>query len=113
MTNIALESHIEKLQEDLEHSHLLSDVLVDMIQEEIARLQEQLDYENNNVLTWDIVNDLENAAAENAVNLTKERIKAKIMDRVTDLKSCGKNDNCWEFGDLIESYIEEWLDEEA
>jgi hypothetical protein len=46
MTNTALESHIQKLTEDLEHSHLLSDVLVDMIQEEIARLQEQLDYEN-------------------------------------------------------------------
>ena len=46
MTNIALESHIQKLTDDLEHSHLLSDVLVDMIQDEIARLQAQLDYEN-------------------------------------------------------------------
>ena len=61
-------------------------------------------------ITWDMVNDLENSAAENAVNLAKESIKAKIMDRVTDLKSCGKNDDCWEFGDLIESYIEEWLE---
>ena len=51
MTNIALESHIQKLTEDLEHSHLLSDVLVDMIQEEIARLQEQLDYENTTGLS--------------------------------------------------------------
>ena len=48
MTNTALESHIQKLTEDLEHSHLLSDVLVDMIQEEIARLQKQLEYENHN-----------------------------------------------------------------
>lgn len=44
--SVALESHIQKLTEDLEHSHLLSDVLVDMIQDEIARLQAQLDYEN-------------------------------------------------------------------
>ncbi len=107
---MALESHIQKLTEDLEHSHLLSDVLVDMIQEEIERLHKQLDFENNNILTWDMVNDLENAAAENAVVLAKLRIKANIMDRVTDLQSCGKDDNCYEFGDLIESYIEEWLE---
>ena len=44
--SVALESHIQKLTEDLEHSHLLSDVLVDMIHDEIARLQAQLDYEN-------------------------------------------------------------------
>jgi hypothetical protein len=48
MTNIALESNIEKLMIDLQHSHLMSDVLVDLIQEEIARLQDQLDYENHN-----------------------------------------------------------------
>ena len=40
----------------------------------------------------------------------KDDIKDRIMERVNDLKSCGKNDNCWEFGDLIESYIEEWLE---
>lgn len=45
-----------------------------------------------------------------AILAERERIKAKIMDRVIDLKSCGKNDNCYEFGDLIESYIEEWLE---
>lgn len=109
MTNIALESHIQKLTEDLEHSHLLSDVLVDMITDELVKLHAQLYYEQNNVLTWDMVNNLEKAAAENAVVLAKLRIKTNIMDRVTDLQSCGKDDNCWEFGDLIESYIEEWL----
>ena len=41
----------------------------------------------------------------------EHRIKINIMDRVTDLKSCGKNDDCWEFGDLIESYIEEWIND--
>jgi hypothetical protein len=41
----------------------------------------------------------------------RERIKINIMDRVTDLKTCGKNDDCWEFGDLIESYIEEWIND--
>ena len=40
----------------------------------------------------------------------EKRIKINIMDRVTDLKTCGKDDNCHEFGDLIESYIEEWLE---
>lgn len=40
----------------------------------------------------------------------KDDIKDRILERVNDLKSCGKNDNCWEFGDLIESYIEEWLE---
>lgn len=40
----------------------------------------------------------------------RDDIKDRIMDRVRDLKSCGKNDNCWEFGDLIESYIDEWLE---
>lgn len=40
----------------------------------------------------------------------KDDIKDRIMERVNDLKSCGKNDSCWEFGDLIESYIEEWLE---
>jgi hypothetical protein len=43
---------------------------------------------------------------------TKERITLNIMDRVTDLKTCGKDDNCYEFGDLIESYIKEWMNED-
>jgi hypothetical protein len=88
----------------------MSDVLVDMITDELVKLHAQLYYESQQPPTWDMVSNLELAAAENAVNLVKESIKAKIMDRVTDLKSCGKNDDCWEFGDLIESYIEEWLE---
>ena len=61
-------------------------------------------------LTWDQVNWLELAAADNAVKLAKESIRANIMSRVIDLKSCGKDDNCEEFGSYIEDYIEEWLE---
>ena len=42
----------------------------------------------------------------------REQIRARIMERVTDLKSCGKNDDCFDLGDHIESYIPEWLGEE-
>lgn len=47
MSIIALESHIQKLTEDLEHSHLLSDVLVDMITDELISLHAQLYYEKS------------------------------------------------------------------
>jgi hypothetical protein len=40
----------------------------------------------------------------------RERIRANIIDRVQDLSSCTKKDNCEEFGALIASYIDEWLD---
>jgi hypothetical protein len=40
----------------------------------------------------------------------KYRIRKNIMERVTDLRACGKsNDNCAEFAHYIESYIDEWL----
>lgn len=42
----------------------------------------------------------------------RERIRANIIDRVRDLSSCHKDDNCQELGALIASYIEEWIDEE-
>jgi len=38
----------------------------------------------------------------------RERINKNIKDRVDDLRHCGKADNCQEFANLIESYIEEW-----
>ena len=67
-----------------------------------------------------LANDLaafENYAQERAdeyieaiMQRVEHRIKLKIMDRVDDLKSCHKTDNCNELGDLIESYIEEWLE---
>jgi len=38
----------------------------------------------------------------------RERITKNIKDRVDDLRHCGKADNCQEFANLIESYIEEW-----
>ena len=41
----------------------------------------------------------------------RERIRANIIDRVQDLSSCHKNDNCQELGALIASYIEEWIDD--
>lgn len=41
----------------------------------------------------------------------RERIRANIIDRVQDLSTCHKDDNCQELGALIASYIEEWLDE--
>ena len=43
----------------------------------------------------------------------RERIRANIIDRVQDLSSCAKHDNCKELGALIASYIDEWLDEGA
>ena len=50
--------------------------------------------------------------AETHIYLERERIRANIIDRVQDLSSCNKNDNCQEFGALIASYIEEWIDGE-
>ena len=44
--------------------------------------------------------------------IERERIRLNILDRVSDLRSCIKNDNCQELGTLIFSYIEEWLDTE-
>ena len=35
---------------------------------------------------------------------------ANIMDRVVDLKSCNKDDNCLELAFRIQSYIPEWID---
>lgn len=39
-----------------------------------------------------------------------EQISANIMDRVRDLKSCNKDDNCLELAFRIQSYIPEWID---
>lgn len=50
--------------------------------------------------------------AETSTYLERERIRANIIDRVQDLTSCNKTDNCQEFGELIASYIEEWIDGE-
>lgn len=44
------------------------------------------------------------------VEYERERIRANIIDRVQDLSSCTKKDNCEELGALIASYIDEWLD---
>lgn len=56
----------------------------------------------------DIINDIHALVAITVKN-EQERIVQNIMSRVTDLKTCGKNDNCLEFGELIESYIDEWI----
>lgn len=42
----------------------------------------------------------------------RERIRANIISRVSDLNACSKRDNCKELARLIESYIPEWLEEE-
>lgn len=48
------------------------------------------------------------------VDMTNKEIHIKltenIMDRVKDLNSCNKDDNCRELGYLIQSYIPEWID---
>lgn len=49
---------------------------------------------------------------EEGVNWERARIRKEIMSRVTDLKVCGKDDNCHELGTLIEGYIPEWLEKE-
>jgi vacuolar-type H+-ATPase subunit E/Vma4 len=41
----------------------------------------------------------------------RERIVSNIYDRISDLRSCHKNDNCVEFGELIESYVYEWTED--
>lgn len=43
----------------------------------------------------------------------RERIRTNIIDRVQDLSSCHKDDDCQAFGALIASYIEEWIDGET
>ena len=47
-----------------------------------------------------------------AIEKTRKRIIANILDRVEDLNSCTKNDNCQELGQLIKSYIPEWMETE-
>lgn len=47
-----------------------------------------------------------------AIEKERKRIIANILDRVEDLSSCNKNDNCVEFGQLIKSYIPEWMETE-
>lgn len=41
----------------------------------------------------------------------RERIRANILERVQDLTSCNKNDDCNEWGQHIQGYIQEWLDD--
>jgi hypothetical protein len=40
----------------------------------------------------------------------RERIISNIYERISDLRSCTKKDNCVEFGELIEEYVFEWAD---
>ena len=47
-----------------------------------------------------------------AIEKTRKRIIANILDRVEDLNSCTKDDNCQELGQLIKSYIPEWMETE-
>lgn len=54
----------------------------------------------------------ESALIEWGKRVERERIRLNILDRVRDLSSCHKDDNCEELGALIASYIEEWLDNE-
>ena len=42
----------------------------------------------------------------------RERIRSKVLERVSDLRECTKTDTCSETARLIESYIPEWLDGE-
>ena len=55
---------------------------------------------------------LQNLAFDTGAVAERERIRANILSRVTDLNCCTKRDNCNEFARLIDSYIEEWLDGE-
>lgn len=49
---------------------------------------------------------------ENSKQDERERIKQEIMSRVTDLKSCGSNDNCEEIAELLLDWMPEWLGED-
>ena len=40
----------------------------------------------------------------------RERIIRNIQERVSDLRSCSKRDNCHEVARLIESYISDWTE---
>jgi alpha-L-fucosidase len=48
---------------------------------------------------------------QQGVREERERIISNIYDRVSDLRSCTKQDNCIELGELIEEYIPEWTKE--
>jgi hypothetical protein len=48
---------------------------------------------------------------EKGIRKERERILARIVDRVSDLRSCTKTDGCRELADSIESYIPEWIGE--
>jgi hypothetical protein len=41
----------------------------------------------------------------------RERIISNIYERISDLRSCTKKDNCVEFGELIEEYVFEWTED--
>ena len=45
------------------------------------------------------------------VGMVKTRIRYNILDRVAELRACGERDSCAEFAELIESYIDEWLED--
>jgi hypothetical protein len=42
----------------------------------------------------------------------RERIVRNIQERISDLRTCSKPDNCHEVARLIESYIPEWTERE-
>ena len=44
------------------------------------------------------------------VTVVKTRIRLNILDRVAELRACGERDSCAEFAELIESYVDEWLE---
>jgi hypothetical protein len=50
---------------------------------------------------------------ESGVEHERQRIIENINERIEDLRTCSKIDNCHELAELIESYIPEWTEEDT
>ena len=59
------------------------------------------------------VDRIENKAYEVGVGIgtsqERERIRARIIARIEELRSCNKDDDCAKIADSIESYLPEWV----
>lgn len=48
-------------------------------------------------------------AVVDGIAAERKRIRARIQDRINDLRICHKNDECKMLADHIEGYLPEWV----
>ena len=65
----------------------------------------------NDLIATNAINAF-NSGVQTGITQERERIIKNIQSRISDLRACGKRDNCQELARLIMSYIPEWTEGE-